>query len=305
MSDRNTTASKVAALICGLFLARAAQAQIVPQVGPPPPTAPPACPPSGYAPPDFSFVLRNVDGPAAIESVSPCNGKEVLAAADAIGMARVNGFFPSPLTVKNITTLSFKAKGSFADTTRMEPVESLDFQGHYGLPAARLMVQRPGRPLSIRVFNDGVSWTETSEGMGLRPARASDRELMIMLKLTPFGAIWTALEAEGHLVVSNVGGRTVLTGKSPYDGIEVATTLDDKNFPVSVTVRDGRNTYGATFANYQATPDQMKIEWEPFYHVTFPSKITWTKNGRPWGDFEIVGFFSNPYVLFPPPKASN
>ena len=301
MLDRNSPTCRIAALIVGIFLAGAAQAQ-----GAPPAANPaPVCGPSGYAPPDYSFVNRNVDGPAPIESVSPCNPKEVLAAADAVGMARVNGFFPSPLTVKNITTLSFKAKGSFADGTRLEPVESLDFQGHYGLPAARLMVQRAGRPSSIRVFNDKVSWTETTEGEGLKPARTSDRELLIMLKLTPFGAVWTALEAEGHLVVSNVGGRTVLTGASPYDGIEVATTLDEKNFPVAVTVKDGRNTYGATFADYHGTPDQMKIEWEPFYHVVFPGKITWTKNGRPWGDFEIVGFFSNPYVLFPPPKASN
>ena len=293
MLHRKSPARKVAAFVCGLFLADSAQAQIVPQVGASPSTTGATCPPSGYARPDYSFVNRNVDGPAAIESVSPCNPKEVLAAADAIGMARVNGFAPSPLTVKNITTLSFKAKGSFAAGA-----------GHYGLPAARLIVQRAGRPLSIRVFNDGISWTETSEGEGLKLARNNDRELQIMLKLTPFGAVWTALEAEGHLVVSKVGGRTVLTGKSPYDAIDVATTLDEKNFPVSVTVKDGSNIYGATFADYHGTPDQMKIDWEPFYYVLFPGKITWTKNGRPWADFEVTGFFSNPYVLFPPPSAS-
>ena len=38
-----------------------------------------------------------------------------------------------------------------------------------------------------------------------------------LIKLTPFGAVWSVIEAEGHTVVSRTAdGKTVLTGTSPH-----------------------------------------------------------------------------------------
>jgi hypothetical protein len=260
------------------------------------------CPPSGYHPPMYGVVGRNGgDGPQATEALSPCVLKEVVAAADAIGMAR--SFGGSPLGVKNITTEEITFTGRFAkDGTRMVPVERLDLQIHYGLPAARLMIDREGPDADIRVFNDERAWNEETEGGEATAANAAAlRERLLLTKLTPAGALWSLIEAEAHAKVAQVGGRTVITGASPYDNIPVSVTLDADNFPAAVTVRDGRTTYGATFANFSATPDKSKIDWEPDNGVRFAAKVTWTKNGRPFGDFTTTRYFSNAYVVFPVP----
>ncbi len=292
-----------AGLALGLAVAVPMAAPTLALAGPAPaPTF--QCPPSGYHPPMYGVVGRNGgDGPAATEVLSPCVLKEVVAAADAIGMVR--SFGGSPLGIKNIVTDEMTFTGQFAvDGTRMVPVERVDLHIHYGLPAARLMIQREGAEPDIRVFNDERTWNEASEGGDATPAPATAlRERLILTKLTPAGALWSLIEAEGHAKAAQVGGRTVVTGASPYDDLPVSVTLGPDNFPVSVTVRDGRTTYGATFANFSATPDKTKIDWEPDNGVRFPTKVTWTKNGRPFGDFTTTRYFSNPYVVFPVPAS--
>jgi hypothetical protein len=263
------------------------------------------CPASGHHPPMYGTVGRNGgDGPAAVEIASPCLKPEVLAAADATGMLR--GHFNVPLSVKNVTTAEITFTGQFAtDGTRMVPVERMDLHISYVLPAVRLMVRRPGAEPQIRVFNKRAAWTEASQGGDATPVAnpAMARELLIMTKLTPFGAMWSIIDAEGHATVARENGRVVLSGTSPYDGIPVSITLDENNAPVAVRVTDGRTVYGATFANYSGTPDKMKIDWEPDYDLKFPTRIVWTKNGRSYGDFTTTRFFSNAYVVFPIPAA--
>jgi hypothetical protein len=115
-----------------------------------------------------------------------------------------------------------------------------------------------------------------------------------LIKLTPFGALWSVIEAEAHATINTVNGRTVLTGTSPYDGMETTAILDDKRRPERVTVKANGHVYGATFADYRDT-------WEPAYLVIFPSQITWTIDGRPLADLRVTSFKSNPYVVFPAP----
>ena len=267
---------------------------------------PEPCPASGYAAPRYGLVGRNGgDGPAATEAASPCVPQAVQDAAEAVGMARAHG--GSPWGLKNVVTVMFAGSGTFAvDGAKPQTVSRVDVQIHYGLPAARVMItSAAGAKPDIRVFNDGLAWTEVSEGVGgaAAPAAAAHEEL-VLTKLTPFGALWSEIEAEAHVKVMKVKGQTVLVGASPYDGIEVTTTLDDKNFPVSVSVKDGKNVYGATFANYHKNTWGQKdysTLWEPDYGVTFPTKITWTKNGRPYADLTVNEFKSNAYVVFPVP----
>jgi hypothetical protein len=102
------------------------------------------------------------------------------------------------------------------------------------------------------------------------------------------------IEAEAHTKVSTANGRTVLTGTSPLDGIEVSTTLDVEHRPIEVTAKANGHTYGATFADYRDT-------WEPKYLVIFPSQIRWTLDGKPLADLKVTAFKSNPYVVFPVP----
>ncbi len=266
--------------------------------GPRPPDMP--CPATGYAEPEFTTAGRNVDGAQPAQSASPCIPKAVLDAVEGIGMLRSTGGI---LTVQNIIGIQFIASGEFAVTgTKLEKIDGLEFQGSYVLPADRLIIPRSDGKSEIRVFNDQVAWNEASEGVSATAAaKGSARERLIMLKLTPAGALWSAIDAEAHVKVSQVAGKTVLTAVSPYDGVNVVTTLGADNRPASVTVQDGKTVYGATFANYHGTPDPNKIEWEPDYQIVFPGEITWTKNGKPWANFHVTGYFSNPYVIFPVP----
>lgn len=251
------------------------------------------CRPSGYYPPMYGIVGRNAgDGAAPTEAVSPCTPPEVIAAAEAVGMARAH--HGSPLGVKSVVTAMFTAEGAFAvDGKAPRKIETLDFHIHYGLPGARLMV-RSGGKLDILAFNDDYAWTEATEGGPAKPAMNRRREAEALTKLTPFGALWSVIEAEGHTKVTQVGGKTVLHGASPYDGMDVTVTLDAQNRPEQVTVVDGKTRYGATFDDY-------RDDFEPKYLFIFPRRLTWTKNGRPYADLTVTAYKTNPYVVFPVP----
>jgi len=255
---------------------------------------PPTCPASGYSQPYYALFGQNGgDGATAYEIASPCVGQEVRGAAIAIGMGRNR-----LLGVKNVITAMFTAEGMLADTGGAITVRKADFHISYVIPAMRLFLdgtRANGTPVKeIRVFADTFAWNETQEGMGATAAMGTLNDRAPLLKLTPFGALWSVIEAEGHTTVTRVNGKTVLTGTSPLDGIEVSMTLDDKHLPVEVTAKTNGHTYGATFADYRDS-------WEPAYLVIFPSQITWTLDGKPLANFRVTAFKSNPYVVFPVP----
>lgn len=255
---------------------------------------PPACPSSGYSQPYYALFGQNGgDGQTAYEIASPCIGQAVRDAATAIGMGRNR-----LLGVKNVITIMFTAEGTMADGGSMSTLKKADFHIAYYLPAMRMFLEgtrADGKPLKeIRVFEDMYAWNETEEGRGATPAMSALNDRAPLIKLTPFGALWSVIEAEGHTKVATVNGRTVLTGTSPFDGIEVSTTLDNAHRPIEVTANANGHTYGATFADYRDT-------WESKYLVIFPSQIRWTLDGKPLADLKVTAFKSNPYVVFPVP----
>jgi hypothetical protein len=269
--------------------------------------APPTCPPSGYSPPFYALFGQNGgDGQTATEIASPCIGPEVRKAAEDIGMGR-----NALLGVKNIITVMFTADGMMADADGMSTLNQAEFHLAYYVPAMRMFLNgtgASGAPMKeIRVFADEYAWNEAEEGRGATPAMNTLNDRMPLLKLTPFGALWSVIDAEGHTTVTTVNSRTVLTGTSPYDGIEVSVTLEDQHntltsyteadtmsLPVEVTATVNGHVYGATFADYRDT-------WESEYWVVFPSQITWTLDGQPLADLTVTAFKSNPYVVFPVP----
>lgn len=277
----------------GLALAAAslvASAQ-APQTPPAPPT--PTCPPSGYAKPWYGVAGDNDGIQRGYEIGSPCVGKELRDAALAIGMGRWK-----PMGLKTLTTLRFQATGKIAtEAGQMQPDSKVDMELNFTIPAARLSVTT-AKGADIRVFNNTQAWNETRPGVGgvLAPTALALRAPLV--KLTPFGAMWSVIEAEGHAKISKDSkGQIVVTGASPYDGYLVAVTLGAKSLPVAATVKAEGKTYAATFSDYSD-------KWESPYLFIFPSHITWTMNGKPMADLTVTAFHSNPYVVFPPPKAA-
>jgi len=252
--------------------------------------AAPTCPASGFAKPYYGMAGDNDGQLRGYEIASPCIGKEVRDAAVAIGMGRWN-----PLGVKTLSTLRFKASGSIAtEAGQMQPNAEVDMSVNFTLPAARLTVVS-GSADEIRVFSDKLAWNEISPGVGAKPAAKAVATRAPLAKLTPYGALWSVIEAEGTAKINkDAKGQTVVTGASPYDGYIVSVTLDAKSLPVTMTLKAEGRTYGATFANYSD-------KWESPYLFIFPSQITWTLNGKPLADLKVTHFHSNPYVVFPPP----
>jgi hypothetical protein len=199
------------------------------------------------------------------------------------------------LGVKNVITIMFSAEGTFGGDTL-----KADFHISYYLPAMRMFLEGTranGTPLKeIRVFADTFAWNETTEGMGATSAMNALNDRAPLVKLTPFGALWSVIEAEGHAKVNKGDGKTTLIGTSPFDGIEVSTTLDAQHRPIEVVAKANGHTYAASFADYRDS-------WEPKYLVIFPSQIKWTLDGKPLADLRVTGFKSNPYVVFPIPDA--
>ena len=247
------------------------------------------CSPTGYAAPSYNtFGQNGGSGAAAFEIASPCIPDLVVLAAEAVGMGRSR-----PIGVKNVVTVVFTADGTIAG----KPVTKANFQISYGIPAMRMDVDWAGAtPVkTVQVFADDKATTETKEGMGVAPAPAGAlADWSPLIKLTPFGGLWSAVDAEGHTTVKKVKGKDVIEGTSPYDGFDVTTTLDDKHLPIAETVKAGKHTYAATFAGWSD-------KWEPKYLVIFPEFITWTKDGKPYANLHVTYFHSNPYVIFPPP----
>jgi hypothetical protein len=275
---------------------------------------PPAqtCAPNGYgAQGYYAMFAQNDDGFTAYEIASPCIGKDVREVAESIGMGR-----GKVMTVKSVIGVQFRADGTMADGNGMAKLANTEFQLAYYIPAGRAILKGTranGQPLNeIHAFAGQYAWNETQEGRGATAAMDALNDRLPILKLTPFGALWSVIEAEGHTVVSKTpDGKTVLTGTSPYDGIEVAVTVEDNRnhpklgpydptelirLPVAVTAKWNGHTYGATFADYRG-------DLEPNVWMIFPTTITWTLDGKPLADLKVTFFRSNPYIVFPIPDA--
>ncbi len=259
----------------------------------------------------YAMFAQNDDGFTAYEIASPCIGKDVRDVAESIGMGR-----GKVMTVKSVIGVQFRVDGTMADGAGMAKLANTEFQMAYYLPAMRAMLKGTkanGQPLNeIRVFANQYAWNEAQEGRAATAAMNELNDRLPLLKLTPFGAMWSVIEAEGHAVVSKAAdGKTVLTGTSPHDGIEVSVTVEDNRnhpklgpydptelirLPVAVTAKANGHIYGATFADYRG-------DLEPNVWMIFPTTIKWTLDGKPLADLKVTFFRSNPYIVFPIPDA--
>ena len=250
----------------------------------------PACPASGYTKPIYGTFGTNDGFNTAYEIAGPCIPRALRDAAQAIGMGR-----NVPLGVKNVSTIRFSAEGPFG------ALKSAKVGVHisYVVPGIRMEIDgadKAGKPVKeTQVFADGKAWNEAVNGVDPKPAGVKGTppdERLAWIKLTPFGAMWSVIEAEGHATVTTVAGKQVVTGASPYDGVPVTVTFNDKHQPEHVLVKTKAHRYEASFDGWTDT-------WEPHYLVIFPAHMVWTLDGKPYADLKTTEFKSNPYVVFP------
>ena len=251
---------------------------------------------NGHAPPMMVYS-NSGQGNTAQELAGPCTPLEVRSAAAALGMGRNR-----PIRIKSISTLRFTANGTLAGSGgRMDKISKMLMQLSYVDPALRMQLEgshADGAPLKeIRVFNGAAAWNETAPGLGATAVAATAAgERAPLLKLTPMGALWSIIDAEGNAEVAHVHGKLTLSGVSPYDGFPVTITFSAQNLPEKVEVLANKHRYEAVFEHYRAEV--------PAYGVVFPSHIVWRMDGKPLADLHVTEFRDNPYVIFPIPAVA-
>lgn len=249
---------------------------------------PGGCPSTGYTKPVFGAFGPNGDSQMGYEVAGACISDEVKRAGAAIGMTRYH-----PMGVKNVSTMMFKAEGTYAGAPA-----NITAHISYVIPGIRWQVERPTGK-EIQVFAEKVAWNETSPGVGHSPAPAgalAEREAL--LKLTPHGAFWSVVDAEGNAKISRVGGKMVIAATSPYDGIPVTVTFNADLRPENVKFTYNGRRYEA---NYSEWSEHWDTGTSPNYLVWFPGRQVWTMNGRPLADLKTTDSKSNSYVVFPRP----
>src|SRR5437868_518945 len=156
---------------------------------------PPACPPSGFATQAYyaQFGQNGGDGNTAYEIASPCIGKDVRDVAESIGMGR-----NKLLGVKNVIGIIFNADGTMLVDGAMAKLQGAAFQVGYNHPAMRMMLKGTranGQALNdIRVFAYEFAWNEAQEGRGATAAMNTLNDRAPLLKLTPYGALWSLID---------------------------------------------------------------------------------------------------------------
>lgn len=268
--------------------------------------------PSDPCAPHYTVYIDNSAVVQPREVASECLRPEVVQAAAALGMARYN-----PPTVKAVTTIQWIAQGALAPPgnplAAPHTVARVVLGISYAVPAIRLQFEgtaADGREVrDILVASGSHAWNETAPGVGATRAPAGALEERVpLIWLTPYGAIWAAIDADPTRVqVSQSSGRTVIAAS--FDGMRVRTTLGADRRPETVEVEAKAGTYRARYAGY-FDPDH--------YGVFTPRTIDWTLNGRPLATLSVIdcrsqpptgpgeppcGFRANPYVVFPVPAA--
>ncbi len=264
------------------------------------------CPASGFAKPIWGTFGGNDGITHPYEIAGPCSPKIVQEAAMAMGTA-----FYKPLGLKAVQAIRFSAKGLWVDAVAGPiQVDNLTAHIHFYYPAARFDItgkKGTAKWSNVEVVNDERAWDETTPGVGPKPAPAKavqDRSPLI--KLLPQGAMLAIIEAEGTVKISkDKDGKTVITGKSPYDSYPITVTLNAKNRIEKVVLTAYGHTYTSTLLGYNDVSldyDPLNNKWEPAYFAPFVDRMVWTKDGKVIADLSTTEFKSNPYTPFPLPE---
>ena len=256
-----------------------------------------------FVPKDPTQVYRpSLEGQRATGALAPFDK-----AADALGMVRG---VARTRTMDDITTVEYTGSGTMAEigpggaltaykVNRMTVGISYYFRGR------RAEIERQNaagaKQLLIHVVrgNPNLAWNEEgTPGMNPKLAPGTEAERMQQLWLTPHGFIRAAVDATfKDAKVAKAGAKTVLI--VPIDGVQVRGVLDDNNRleRVDMPIRHpvlGATTLTAEYSDYKDFDN---------YGVMFPQHIVQKIGGKTVLDIRVTAFATNPYVVFPTPKA--
>ena len=160
---------------------------------------------------------------------------------------------------------------------------------------------------NVEVVSGQYAWDEDIVGAELvagkghaTPKPGALRERLIRLWAGPQGGLKAANAGGDKTTVAEVAGKMTVTYPIPgVPGAMATATLDAKNMPARVEVKDGTTTTEFTYSNYQDWNNPLN-KIDAFY----AGKITEKKNGTVVRDLTTVETETgNLYVVMPVPAS--
>ena len=163
--------------------------------------------------------------------------------------------------------------------------------------------QAPQR--QIQAVSGKQAWNELTPGMNATPAPGAEKDRLLLLWMTPFGAIKAAAQAAANVKVTIEGGATVLTfpvanlpSTAPIAGTVLKVTLNDERLPAKVEARVGDAVVETDYSGYGDLND-------PDFpaDIFFPRRFVQKQGGVSTLDLTISRTNTyNPYNIFPTPE---
>ena len=221
------------------------------------------------------------------------------------------GMLRGPQEIEAVVSLEYKATGSLQVNGQNCVASSYRVSTNYPNTGQRVQYtcKLPnGREVKNgEVLGGQYAWDEDIPGAELisgkghaTPKPAALRERLIRLWAGPQGAVKAANAGGDKTTVAEVAGKMTVTFPIPGVSGAIATaTLDAKNMPERVEVKDGNTTTEFTYGNYADWNNPLN-KIDAFY----PGKIVEKKNGATIRDLTTVETETgNLYVVMPVPAS--
>jgi len=266
----------------------------------------------------LTITIAALVGLASLAAQQPPQGARYTPAAGAkdkkavlFNWAWYMGMLRGPQEIEAVVSLEHKATGTLQINGQNCVASAYRVSTNYPNTGQRVqyMCKLPnGQEVkNVEVVSGQYAWDEDMPGAELVPGKghatpkpAALRERLIRLWAGPQGGLKAANMAGDKTTVAEVAGKLTVSYPIPGAPGAIATaTLDSKNMPERVEVKDGTTVTEFTYGNYQDWNNPLN-KIDAFY----AGKIVEKKNGVTVRDLTTVETETgNLYVIMPVPAS--
>jgi hypothetical protein len=221
------------------------------------------------------------------------------------------GMLRGPQEIEAVVALEQKATGTLQVNGQTCTLSSYRVSTNYPNTGQRVQyacrLPNGQEVKNVEVVSGTYAWDEDIAGAELVPGKgkatpkpAALRERLIRLWSGPQGALKAANAGGDKTTVAEVAGRMTVTYPIPgVAGAMATATLDAKNMPERIEVKDGNTVIEFTYGNYADYNNPLnKID------ALYAGKIVEKRNGAPVRDLTTTETeTANLYVVMPVPAS--
>jgi hypothetical protein len=221
------------------------------------------------------------------------------------------GMLRGPQEIEAVVSLEYKATGALQYNGQNCVASAYRVSTNYPNTGQRIQytckLPNGQEVKNVEVVSGQYAWDEDIAGAELVPGKghatakpATLRERLIRLWASPQGALKAANAGGDQTTVAEVAGKMTVTYPIPGVSGAIATaTLDARNMPERVVVKDGATTTEFAYGNYQDWNNPLN-KIDAFYAGTIVER----KNGVTVRDLKTVETETgNLYVVMPVPPS--